>query len=138
MSDTSTAAIMMAVVIIGAPLYIAYRAGYRRGFSKANQGVGTFAPMDEKRYVMADKILWPVKIKYRNFQGEASERTVDVQCIYGDKESNLPSHIDGYCHKRKERRTFRLDRVDEIIDLRTGVISADPIPVIVESLKRAA
>lgn len=51
---------------------------------------------------------WSLVIKYRKYSGEVSVRKIsDIYCSdeFGDE------YIDAYCHKREERRTFKINRI---------------------------
>lgn len=56
----------------------------------------------------AIKNRWVLVIRYRKYNGEVSVRKIsDIHYSgeFGDK------YIDAYCHKRQERRTFKIDRI---------------------------
>lgn len=74
---------------------------------------------------------WPrqagaLQISYRAADGEETARTVsptDVQ-----RQGPL-MYLAGKCHLRGEYRQFRVDRICELVDMRTGeVLAADEIP----------
>lgn len=54
---------------------------------------------------------------YIDAKGARTERHVNVDRVGAD-------HISGYCRSRKERRTFRKDRIvrSELVDVETGEI----------------
>ena len=58
-----------------------------------------------------------LKIKYVDSNGNASERRVDVQKF--DRNLYGGTFI-GYCHLRMAKRTFRFDRIVEVVDLESG------------------
>ena len=56
-----------------------------------------------------------VRIKYTKYDGTESVRTIsDIK--YSDEFGN--DYIDCYCHKRQERRTFKISRIDEVDGIR--------------------
>lgn len=56
-----------------------------------------------------------VRIKYTKYDGTVSIRTIsDIK--YSDEFGN--DYIDCYCHKRQERRTFKISRIDEVDGIR--------------------
>ena len=57
-------------------------------------------------------------IKYKDYNGRISQRRITVIDIapYGHDDF----YLESFCHERKADRTFKLSRVDEIIDLETG------------------
>lgn len=64
-------------------------------------------------------IYGTVQFKYRDFDGNITERTVDV--ITG----KIGDKFKGYCHLRKEIRTFYFSRIHgfELIDIETGEVT---------------
>jgi hypothetical protein len=54
-----------------------------------------------------------VTIDYTTEQGTSSRRTIDVASVY---EHYGRTYVRGYCHLRKEDRTFRLDRMRVVSD----------------------
>ena len=50
-------------------------------------------------------------LKYENYDGVATSREVNVNEIFV---SNLQYYIRGYCHLRKQVRTFRIDRIQGV------------------------
>lgn len=61
-------------------------------------------------------------LEYCDSRGWASMRT--VRCVAVDRMH--PACLHAYCHVRQEDRTFRIDRIISIADLRTGrIVSSD-------------
>jgi hypothetical protein len=60
-----------------------------------------------------------VGIVYRDSQGKVTQRRVQVQQISG-------GYLIGHCLMMLDRRTFRVDRIQEMIDLETGELHLDP------------
>ena len=60
-----------------------------------------------------------LSIKYVNANGEYSERNIDIKNYDGS------CYLRGYCYLRNERRTFRIDRVQECVDIKTGYLVED-------------
>ena len=54
-----------------------------------------------------------IAIKYRNFDGEISSRTLSKIRFNTDfeNEGETKTHIKGFCSMRKEDRTFKIDRI---------------------------
>lgn len=55
-------------------------------------------------------------IKYRKYDGEISERRLS-NIIYNnsfEEDGFHNAHIKGYCHIRREERTFKIDRIVSI------------------------
>lgn len=51
---------------------------------------------------------WSLVIKYRKYSGEVSVRKIS-DIYYSDEFGE--EYIDAYCHKREERRTFKINRI---------------------------
>lgn len=57
-----------------------------------------------------------ILIKYRKFSGEISKRKLS-NIIYNNSfedDGFHNDHIKGYCHLRREERTFKIDRIISI------------------------
>ena len=53
--------------------------------------------------------------------GQTTERDFDIKhYFFADDENQY--YIQGHCHLRRGNRTFRLDRINSLIDLVTGEI----------------
>ena len=54
-----------------------------------------------------------IKIRYRKYDGTASERRLSAITYNNEFEADgyHNAHIKGYCHLRKENRTFKIDRI---------------------------
>ncbi len=85
-------------------------------------------PLDQSRHDIQRSPVKPpsekrvydtVRFKYRDAEGEISERTVDLTT--GKK----GDQFKGYCHLRKDTRTFYFKRIQgfEVIDVATGEVS---------------
>lgn len=58
-----------------------------------------------------------IKIRYKDSNGDISERVVDVrECDIWAPDG----YLNGFCHTRGAIRTFRLDRIESAIDVETG------------------
>ena len=54
-----------------------------------------------------------LNIEYMKYDGTISQRTIsDIH--YSTEYGDGTSHIDAFCHKRNERRTFKIDRIRKI------------------------
>lgn len=63
-----------------------------------------------------------VQICYVDASGEASCRRITIRGLFENKGA---TYLDAYCHEREAARTFRIDRIEEIIDLATGEVDYD-------------
>jgi predicted DNA-binding transcriptional regulator YafY len=63
-----------------------------------------------------------LSILYQDASGAVSERTIRCHNL---TEAGGFYYVDAYCLLRKARRTFRLDRIAEVIDYSTGEVIAD-------------
>lgn len=61
-----------------------------------------------------------ITIKYRNFDGEISSRTLSEIRFNTDFENDgtTKTHIKGFCSMRNEDRTFKIDRIMSVDLLR--------------------
>lgn len=66
---------------------------------------------------------WAAFLTYRDSAGQVSERRITCRSISGEGQ---PVYFSGYCHERKAPRTFRIDRVVELVDYDTGEL-VDPL-----------
>lgn len=64
-----------------------------------------------------------VHIAYSSASGELSARVVTVRSVW--RKDGL-TYMRGRCHVRRQDRTFRLDRVEELICVATGEVPDDP------------
>ncbi len=66
------------------------------------------------------------KLTYTDSDGDATEREVTVHRVLGfiktrvSKGQPFVQYIQGYCHLRKEERTFSVRNIEELLDLSTG------------------
>ena len=60
---------------------------------------------------------WTAYLRYVDASGEESERRFTCVCIEGFGEA---TRVKGYCHERKAYRTFRVDRIAELVCAETG------------------
>lgn len=65
---------------------------------------------------------------YIDSKGRRSERRVTIRSVRNTAAGHTT--ITGYCHERKAARTFRLDRVEQLVDLATGEVFAEPASVL--------
>lgn len=66
---------------------------------------------------------WAVFLVYKDAAGDMSQRRVACRKISGEGSIH---YFHGYCHECQRARTFRLDRIEELVDYRTGEC-VDPI-----------
>ncbi len=73
-------------------------------------------------------------IRYRNAAGEQSQRRITVRHVTG----NPPTNLLAFCHERRAARSFRIDRISEIIDPETGEVIDTPALLVMLSSKGIA
>jgi ATP-dependent DNA helicase PIF1 len=84
------------------------------------EGIPTFANEDNdpvrEELVKAINKGEQIKIVYRNFNGEISERVLSDICFTQefDESSIVPQHVKAFCHLRNEERSFKIDRIIHI------------------------
>jgi hypothetical protein len=64
-----------------------------------------------------------VDIDYRDAKGERSQRYVEAYTLI---EKGKLLYLQGFCHLKQSMRTFRVDRIRELIDAETGEVPDDP------------
>lgn len=69
-----------------------------------------------------------IGISYVDARGEASDRVIECYHLVGTDSGDVL--LRAYCHVRAAPRCFRLDRIRQITDYRTGEIHDDPKPVL--------
>jgi hypothetical protein len=108
------------LVFLSPIFFIGYRVGFRRGLRAASYGQRQSA-YNEKR-IIAEGLDWLVNIAYTDARKKRSERRVTVHRVYG-RTPKTPTHIEGYCHTRRQARTFIVANIQQLIDLSTGVVA---------------
>jgi len=86
----------------------AFANGFVNEFIPYNREPFDIDAWEENREILAEGLDCQVAFKYENSQGEITDREVDVNEIFVD---DARFYIYGYCHRRKENRTFRVDRI---------------------------
>lgn len=71
---------------------------------------------------VADLISELVAISYCDANGNESERRITIRRIW-DRDGYL--YVGAYCHERKGARTFRADRMMQIVDMSSGEVFDD-------------
>lgn len=72
----------------------------------------------------ADPVLPAVVfIEYRSSDGHESARTVTLRSVWTTRGV---LYVSGVCHLRNALRTFRVDRISELVCMATGEVAADP------------
>lgn len=66
---------------------------------------------EDARETFVDGLVCPVTLKYVSHEGVATTRDIVVDEIFA---SNSRFYILGYCNLRKQKRTFRVDRIQGI------------------------
>lgn len=66
---------------------------------------------------------WATFICYVNAKGERSERRISCHRLEG---YGRPELVRAYCHESRQPKSFRIDRIVELIDYRTGEV-ANPL-----------
>lgn len=64
-----------------------------------------------------------VKINYQDFRGQRTERVIDLRAFA----PGPPGYIAGICALRGGYRTFKLERISQMVDVTTGEIIAQPL-----------
>lgn len=87
--------------------------------------VKLFFPSGNPEYLKNEKILRDnlsllYRINYSDADGEETTRDVDIKRILGSKK--YTRYIQGYCHLRREPRSFKIERISSFIDLHTGLV----------------
>lgn len=81
----------------------------------------TFVPDDDLPDIMIadrdDTSSWACQIRYLDDKGAESERTITCMSLNG---YGGVTHIQAFCHKRERPRSFRIDRILELVDIETG------------------
>lgn len=124
----STVSLVFLIGLVLSPIfYVGYRVGYRRGLRA--QGTASMPPAQ-----LLEGLDWPVEITYTDYAKNRSQRRVTVQRVQGD-DTDHPTHIEGYCHSRKQARTFRVANIQQLTDLSTGEVAKNPQTAIREKVK---
>ena len=76
-------------------------------------------------HMIADALCAPMFIRYHDLRGEETERVVSIERVYATKNKAKATHLRGYCHLADDRRTFRVEGIQEAADPRTGRAIAD-------------
>ena len=63
------------------------------------------------------------QIKYENKFGNTTIRGININRAFRDRNGN--TLIEAYCHLRKGKRTFRVDRIHRTINLQTNMVIND-------------
>lgn len=81
---------------------------------------------DRYEYVLAlGNNAEPVAINYQKDNGQRSERRpISPKMIVGTKRL-APCYLVAICYKSSEMRTFKLDRISEVVHLETGEVYKD-------------
>jgi len=66
---------------------------------------------EENREIYADGLDCHVVLQYENYDGLVTSREVHINEIFV---RNLQFYIRGYCHLRKQVRTFRIERIQGV------------------------
>ncbi len=79
--------------------------------------------------ILARDLALPVMLRYRDPAGHETSRRVTVDRLIGGLDrtgSAVVLEINGFCHLRRQPRSFMLGRILELADAETGEIIADP------------
>lgn len=60
-----------------------------------------------------------VRLRYVDTHGQETERVIDIRAFEPDRPEGL---VIAHCHLREATRTFRFDRMKQVIDIETGEI----------------
>ncbi|GLS13619.1 hypothetical protein GCM10007935_10490 [Hydrogenophaga electricum] len=59
------------------------------------------------------------QLTYSDANGEVSERTIKLNGVASRRHGQC---LEAYCHNARQQRTFRVDRIVQLIDTETGEI----------------
>lgn len=60
-----------------------------------------------------------IEIEYADADGTFTRRKVNVSSFYRQRHEST-WYVEGFCHLRREKRTFRTDRISRLWDVRSG------------------
>jgi TM2 domain-containing membrane protein YozV/uncharacterized tellurite resistance protein B-like protein len=63
-------------------------------------------------------------ISYSDAKGQRSERRITIKTIQKTYDDDYI--ITAYCHEKKAQRSFKLSRIDKLVDMETGEVFSDP------------
>lgn len=83
------------------------------------------AGVDGDDVLAGGRLVWEgsrtIRFAYQSFDADNSDREVTVSKVVSKGRSNSDTYFNGYCHLRREPRTFRLDRIKgKVTDTSTG------------------
>lgn len=135
----SHVATLFFVVLFLSPIfYVGYRVGYRRGQrSSVHSDATKLSRRPAREVTLAGNLNHDVMLTYVDSSGERTERRFTIHEILGGPKKG-PTYIMGYCHLRKQPRTFKVEFIEQLIDLSTGVVSEKPRDVIATFLHPSA
>lgn len=110
---------LIALVVAGVLWYLARTARNKSpSINTAGNQTKHIDSRDKARPPKNREIYSSIRFKYRDSDGNITERTVDV--LSGKR----GYEFKGYCHLRKDTRTFYFDRIegDEVVDISTGEV----------------
>lgn len=64
------------------------------------------------------------QIIYKDAQGDPTKRTITIIAIYSRDDDYK---IYAYCHLRNDYRTFLSTRIQELMDLKSGKVTDEPV-----------
>lgn len=105
--DTLSVVLLIALVVV---LFLWRRSSRKRAAPPVPEGVD-----DVNEHVLGRL----VGLVYVDERGRQTERAVTMWRLYNQ---NGRRYLQAYCHLRKENRTFRVDRIVEVFDPKTGEI----------------
>lgn len=87
----------------------------------------TYVPADDMETSRArrrdESSSWACEIVYVDDKEQRSERQITCRSLNG---YGGITHIEAFCHSRERPRSFRIDRIVELVDLSTGEV-VDPV-----------
>jgi len=113
--------------IVALVLFVAYFLW--RGAVQHRKDVTAAAIRAAPLELFAEGLALRVEIHYQDARGERSLREVTIERLMGLRpvgQAPMVTTIEGKCHLRNSRRSFKLAQALSLADTRTGEVVADP------------
>lgn len=73
-----------------------------------------------------------VEIEYSDTDGVPSERRIAIRKV--QRRADGDGYVQAFCHERRAMRTFRISRIESLVDMETGEVFDDPLRFFAEEL----
>lgn len=104
---------------------------HRENQERSSEGNGRqpsptgYCNSDDDELTDSGRVLWQgdrqIRFAYQSHETGDSDREVTVHKVISKGRGNSSTYFKGYCHMRREPRTFRLDRIKgKVTDTATG------------------